>query len=95
MKNEPLPSPTFLRLLPLSPHPFPSPPSTVGSAPGPKFSRSPAPLEILGDYGADHGDYGADHGDYGADHGDYGAEALPPDRVSPRQPPFPLSKIDQ
>ena len=50
--SRPLPS---SRLLPLPPHPLPSPPSTVGSAPGPKFSQSPAPLEILGDYGADHG----------------------------------------
>ena len=38
--------------------PLPSPPSTVGSAPGPKFSQSPAPLEILGDYGADQGGKG-------------------------------------
>ena len=37
---------------------------------------------------------GAENEEYGADHGDYGAEALPPDRQSPSEVSFPLSKID-
>ena len=92
-KNEPLPSPPFLPPPPSPPPPFP----TVYCRERSRteiFAKSGAPWNLRGLWGRSRG-LGADHGDYGADHGDYGAEALPPDRQWSKQPPFPLSKIDQ
>ena len=74
-------------------HPLPSPPSTVGSAPGPKFSQSPAPLEILGDYGADHGGETQKWRLWGRSWGLWGRSGAP-DRQWSSEVSFLLSKID-
>ena len=80
MKNELLPSPTFL---PPPPSPPPSPPfPTVYCRERSRteiFAKSGAPRNLRGLWGRSWG-LEAQNEEYGADHGDYGAEALPQDR---------------
>ena len=76
MKNEPLPSPTFL---PPPPSPPPSPPfPTVYCRERSRteiFAKSGAPRNLRGLWGRSWG-LEAQNEEYGADHGDYGAEAV-------------------